>query len=282
MRLFAALALVMMVTAGCADHHGRHATAAPSTRSAAPAAAPTAAWTVGQCVNVRFDGTADTPQSGAVALPCAAGAAGTAIPFAQIIKVTAENKGLLDCPSRTDGIVDAPAGGQVCVRNLTAPHPADPGKGGGILRVGDCIYAHGHAQPVERKCYDRHGPGKIKSLLKKKSRCHDAQGYLDGYHTTRRDHPKLPIICHGDGESVEEAGPEFADGDCVEKPVGITGPLPLGGEQILGLHTVACDSGAVWAKVIASVDSGCPHGTSESVYSTEHYPGTTCLRRLRK
>ncbi|MGC0333985.1 hypothetical protein RKD23_006975 [Streptomyces sp. SAI-170] len=52
-----------------------------------------------------------------------------------------------DCPERTDDTVDVPwdAGSRtvaqlVCVRNRTAPHPGDPGQGGGPhLVVGDCL-----------------------------------------------------------------------------------------------------------------------------------------------
>lgn len=46
------------------------------------------------------------------------------------------------CPADTDGTLDDPTAAQpsrvACVRNRTAPHPGDPGKGGGVLRVGDC------------------------------------------------------------------------------------------------------------------------------------------------
>jgi hypothetical protein len=210
-----------------------------------PAPSPTAAWVVGQCVSVSFDGRSEPPT--AAALPCSAPGAAS-----EIIKVVGEGRGPLDCTSRTDGILRPPTGGSVCLRNRAGPHPGDPGKGGGILRVGDGFYAADGSDPEERPCYDRHGPGKIRSLLKKKSQCHDSQGY---------------------------PGPEFPVGECVKKPRTYKGLFP-GSTSIGGLDTVGCGAKSAWAKVIANVVLDRPAGATQSVTDIHHYPSTTCLRRL--
>jgi hypothetical protein len=226
-------------------------------------------------VNVSFADSADPAQSTPVAaLPCASADAAS-----EIIKVVGEGRGPRDCPTSTDGIVRVPTGGSVCLRNRAGPHPSVPGKGGGILRVGDCIYVGDDSDPVERPCYDRNGPGKIKSFLKKKSQCHDSEGFLDGYYTTKRDDAKLPIICHGEGESVENPGPEFSVGECVKKPKTFKGLFP-GSTETRGLDSVDCGAKSAWAKVVANVTLNCPARATHWVSDIDHYPSTTCLRTL--
>ncbi|MFI0979532.1 hypothetical protein ACH4SP_21340 [Streptomyces sp. NPDC021093] len=49
-----------------------------------------------------------------------------------------------------DGVVPR---GYACMRNLTAPHPGDPGGGGGPHTVvGDCVYGAGGGQVKETPC----------------------------------------------------------------------------------------------------------------------------------
>jgi hypothetical protein len=115
--------------------------------------------------------------------------------------------------------------------------------------------------------------------VREKSQCHDSLGFLDGYYTTKRDDPKLPIICHGEGESVKEPGPEFQVGECVKKPRTFKGLFP-GSTSISGLDTVGCGARSAWAKVVANVTLNCPARATQSVTDIHHYPSTTCLRRL--
>ncbi len=64
----------------------------------------------------------------------------------------------VDCPLTTDFVLyvseGAPAArGYACMRNLEAPHPGDPGGGGGPFTVvGDCVYATGPDQVRETPC----------------------------------------------------------------------------------------------------------------------------------
>jgi hypothetical protein len=51
-----------------------------------------------------------------------------------------------DCPPGTDLALSQPGATTVtyiCGRNLNPPHPGDPGNGGGIIEVGDCVHAEG-------------------------------------------------------------------------------------------------------------------------------------------
>jgi hypothetical protein len=43
------------------------------------------------------------------------------------------------CPDPSDVVATSSLLQTVCVRNLRGPHPGDPGRGGGVLRPGDCI-----------------------------------------------------------------------------------------------------------------------------------------------
>ncbi|MDO0914786.1 hypothetical protein QQM39_29335 [Streptomyces sp. DT2A-34] len=54
--------------------------------------------------------------------------------------------------------------GYACMRNLTSPHPGDPGGGGGPRTiVGDCVYGSGDGQVRETSC---DGEGKRKPQYK--------------------------------------------------------------------------------------------------------------------
>jgi hypothetical protein len=62
-----------------------------------------------------------------------------------------------DCPADTDDILNRPDGasGYFCLRNLHPPHHAQPGSGGGVIVVGDCLVKHS-ANYTEVPC---HGSG---------------------------------------------------------------------------------------------------------------------------
>jgi hypothetical protein len=68
----------------------------------------------------------------------------------EIVDVASRRGAGPHCPDGTDVLADATAGrvsgGRIdgavslwCLRNLAAPHPGDPGMGGGELTVGDCF-----------------------------------------------------------------------------------------------------------------------------------------------
>ncbi|GAA0614416.1 hypothetical protein [Streptomyces crystallinus] len=63
--------------------------------------------------------------------------------------------GAAGCPLDTDFVlyIGGGASGYACMRNLEAPHPGDPGMGGGPFTVvGDCVYHAGAEQVKETPC----------------------------------------------------------------------------------------------------------------------------------
>ncbi|MDT7846160.1 hypothetical protein [Streptomyces justiciae] len=93
------------------------------------------------------------------------------------------------CPGTTDFVLhiseQAPSSdedgdgavpqGYACMRNLSAPHPGDPGGGGGPRTiVGDCVYGSGDGQVRETAC-DGKGAKKpefkVTKAVAKRSRC---------------------------------------------------------------------------------------------------------------
>ncbi|MBT2676604.1 hypothetical protein J7E95_38650 [Streptomyces sp. ISL-14] len=97
-------------------------------------------------------------------------------------RVVARHDGKVDdgplCPATTDFVLHiseqsrssdedgdgAIPQGYACMRNLTSPHPGDPGGGGGPRTiVGDCVYGSGDGQVRETSC---DGEGKRKPQYK--------------------------------------------------------------------------------------------------------------------
>ncbi|MEO3854182.1 hypothetical protein [Acrocarpospora sp. B8E8] len=276
-----AVIVVMIVNGGDDDRAspaGAVSTPSPVSPSAqTPVASPAVqTWAKGQCLNAAY--TVNASPGVVSVVPCEDAQAKS-----RIIAVTAQ------CPAETDGLrhgPEVPTGRTACVRNLAAPHPGDPGKGGGILRPGDCVYIAEPSDtkdtdPQERPCHDRYGPGKIWNFYQKKSQCKDADGFLDNHYTNRRDHPTKPVICTTGGYDVETPGAQYAKGICVRKPASFAGGVPGWRNVIGGLDEVGCRSKRAWAKVVGSVSAqNCPSGTTDTLSSIDWYPGTTCLRRL--
>ncbi|MFF0299582.1 hypothetical protein ACFYZU_12870 [Streptomyces sp. NPDC001651] len=79
-----------------------------------------------------------------------------------------------DRTSDEDGDGAVPQG-YACMRNLTPPHPGDPGGGGGPRTiVGDCVYGSGDGQVRETACdgEGEHEPGyKVTRTVDRRSRC---------------------------------------------------------------------------------------------------------------
>jgi hypothetical protein len=283
------VALAGLSAAACSDNpetgHAGSASSSSTSSASSASPAPTAPWAAGQCVDSAAQapttdafGNPDEPSVDFEAVPCSARTAA-----ARITKTVSGEKtaALAACPKQTDGVVEGPST-WACVRNLLAPHPGDPGVGGGILRVGDCIYVDdtaASASPEERPCYDRYGPGKIRAFVKSKSQCRDRNGDLADYNSTRRSYSTLRVICHGDGANVSEPGAQFDDGTCIDKPAIVHGAL---GDMIFGgLHEISCRSRSAWAKVVDTVsEQSCPARATREVSDNDHYPGRICLRLL--
>ncbi|MEO3853994.1 hypothetical protein [Acrocarpospora sp. B8E8] len=234
--------------------------------------APEAAWVKDGCVD-----TGITDEGGLGLGPQQAVTCDSQYAEAKIVDIVdgGERTARTECPIDTDGFLDRPTGETACLRNLAGPHAGDPGKGGGILRVGDCIYApdDGRAPPTERECYDRDGPGKIRSFAKKKAQCRD------GDTATRRAAP-TPVICHGAGAAAVRLGPVAETGACVKKPAALS--LPGLGTSVRTPAQVACSDKTAWARVLGAArgKDRCPSATDYTLTSSLSYPSTSCLRRL--
>ncbi|MEO3814833.1 hypothetical protein ABGB17_38045 [Sphaerisporangium sp. B11E5] len=255
-----------------------------STPVAGPSPAPATPWAEGDCVDVAVvpGGTVVSSSGGSAGdvrqVEC--GAAG-----ARILLLVDRGDGEERCPRDTDGFVDTPTGlGEprtACVRNLATPHPAERGRGGGVLVAGDCVLVSDDGDVKERSCTDSRGPGRVWGLYKKKSQCKDSRGFLDYHYAHRRPHPTHPVVCAGPGHTATELGAKYPDGTCFRKPPTLSTRL---GDMIFGgLDEVACSSRSAWARVVASarVAEDCPARATNSVGDDAHYPGTTCLRTLR-
>ncbi|MYY86630.1 MULTISPECIES: hypothetical protein [unclassified Streptomyces] len=93
------------------------------------------------------------------------------------------------CPARTDFVlhvsesrpaVDEDGDGEVpqgyaCMRNLEAPHPGDPGRGGGPRTVvGDCVYGAGRGEVRETACDgsgERAPEHQVASAVRERAEC---------------------------------------------------------------------------------------------------------------
>ncbi|MBG0815053.1 hypothetical protein [Planomonospora sp. ID82291] len=261
-------ALVIVATAGAAAIGliAGQGGAVPDTAAAGVGGESPAvlAWGRGACVDrrgARFD-----------LVPCAA-ADGTVI---SVVGVRAS-----ECPAETDELVvisGAPAapgragaagevapqslrtGRTACVRDLRGPRAGEPGRGGGVLRAGDCLALRGGELP----CSARGWYGRVLAVVGAEETCPD--GALDALAVGGRE-----VACLGEGGGV------LAVGDCVVRPR----------ERLvsrLALTRAPCGSSRAWARVTARAGStdGCPAGSDR--YLRVRGPGiprpVTCLRRV--
>ncbi|MBG0819159.1 hypothetical protein HS048_00045 [Planomonospora sp. ID91781] len=260
--------LVIVATAGAAaigliagQGGGGPDTAAAGVGAESPAAL---AWGRGACVDrqdARFD-----------LVPCAAA-------DGRVISVVGARAP--ECPAETDELVmisGAPAapgtagepgevapqslraGRTACVRSLRGPHAGDPGRGGGVLRPGDCLALRGGELP----CSARGWYGRVLAVVGAKETC--PSGALDALAVGGR-----AVVCLGEGGGV------LSVGDCVVRP----------GERLVSrraLTRAPCGSPEAWARVTARAGSndGCPAGSDR--YLRVRGPGiprpVTCLRRV--
>ncbi len=86
-----------------------------------------------------------------------------------VLHISAQNRA-----SDEDGDGAVPQG-YACMRNLTPPHPGDPGGGGGPRTiVGDCVYGSGDGQVRETACDGEggHEPGyRVTRIVDRRSQC---------------------------------------------------------------------------------------------------------------
>jgi hypothetical protein len=217
-------------------------------------------WAVGHCARpaaaVNRNGPAYEP-------------AGCGDPHAtgRIIKVI--NSGTFfnepNCPDQTDLIVSVGLGETACLRNLRPPHPGDPGQGGGVLRVGDCIGDPGMGAVSEVPCRGGQWYGKVVGRGKTAAGCPAAQTM----ETAELDDSPRPVLCLGQGGDV--VGP----GDCIESPDSFFDLDPGTGEPI----RIACSSPEASDRITARVTSeaDCPPGSDHYVDGKGSYRPVICV-----
>jgi hypothetical protein len=168
------------------------------------------------------------------------------------------------CPLLTDDIlpmVDAVTE-YGCLRRLEPPHPGDRGRGGGILRVGDCVGDPGAGPPGEEAaCGSPRDWATVASIAVNRAHC--VPPAVD--FVTRPTNSSKPILCLARGPGVMTAG------DCVTD------------QFVTELLEVRCGSPGAAFRVVARVASRarCRAG-AESVLVPRALPeaAVACLRRL--
>jgi hypothetical protein len=208
-------------------------------------------WTVGACVR---------RQERALALADCAAASGRVLAIG-VRASGAEPR----CPADTDEFASITHGRTACVRNLRAPHPGDPGQGGGVLRAGDCVVLRGGEWP----CAQGDWYGRVVARAGSARDCPRATLETLGI---RRG----PVLCLGRGGRV------LAPGDCVRRPP--DGPADGDSLERDSLVKVSCSSPRAWAEVTARVATRahCPKRSDQYLLTPGRKPfrAVTCLRAV--
>jgi hypothetical protein len=177
---------------------------------------------------------------------------------------TFDGSGARPCPPATDDMV--PIADAVteyaCLRRLAPPHPADPGRGGGILRVGDCVVDPDTGPPgAEAPCRSARDWATVAAITVNPARCpRPAVDFL-----TRPTDSSQPIVCLARGPGV------MTPGDCATD------------QSVTQLLEARCGSPEAAFRVVARVAAPrrCP-ARAEAVLVPQALPraAVACLRRV--
>lgn len=172
----------------------------------------------------------------------------------EVTAIAADPPGLGGCPDDTDDVVRISAGRTACTRNVLAPHPGAPGRGGGVLRAGDCVALDGR----ERPCTTPGWYGRAVAVVRDAASC--PAGTLDVLEAGGA------VACLGKGGQVLSAG------SCVARP----------GDDVVARSSIArvsCGSRRAWARVtsLESSSERCPRGSDRYLKATGAFKPVTCL-----
>ena len=231
-----------------------------------------------QCVDTSFGKDAGNKIPASTRVKCdGSEAKGT------VLKVTGEGRATPfrfgsapepDCPEGTDGVAnvtvetDSEQYYEACVRNIEGPHPGDPGAGGALLAVGDCVSGGSigvggkevpcsgskwYGKVIARAATEQSCPAKTLETMKLRS--------WSGGKITR------PVVCLGAGGGV------LATGDCIADP----------SFRIGGLPKADCGTEKAVAKVVGRVKSKqeCPAEGTHFMTSDGGFLPVLCLKKLR-
>ncbi|TDC75258.1 hypothetical protein [Actinomadura sp. 7K507] len=179
-----------------------------------------------------------------------------------------------DCPDGTDGItnVTVETGSkryyEACVRNIKGPHPGDPGAGGALLSVGDCV--SGGSLGIggkEEPCSGSEWYGKVIARVDSERSCPAKTLETMKMRSFAGGEVARPVLCLGAGGGV------LATGDCIGDPSFNIGSLPK----------ADCGTGKAVAKVVGRVKSKqeCPAEGTHFMTSDGGYLPVLCLKKLR-
>jgi hypothetical protein len=149
-----------------------------------------------------------------------------------------------------------------CLRRLTPPHPGEPGRGGGVLRAGDCVSDPDAGPPgQEAACGSAGDWATVAATAVNRAHCDPpAVDFL-----TRPTNSSRPVLCLARGPGV------MTRGDCVTD------------QSVTELLEVRCGSPEAAFRVVARVAARrrCP-ARAEAVPAPRALPeaAVACLRRL--
>ncbi|MEV5830718.1 hypothetical protein AB0L25_34645 [Spirillospora sp. NPDC052242] len=180
-----------------------------------------------------------------------------------------------DCPDGADGVAavradpDDPRTTQVCVRNVDGPHPGDPGAGGAMLTVGDCVKSS-IAFGSETPCTDKESYAKVVARVATAQECPSTAVEIMELRSFGGGDTPRPVLCLG-GEGLI-----VSVGECIQDPSYAIG----------GLKTASCGSSQAVAKVLARTrtEPECPNGTTHHLEAEDKEKTLRpimCVKKLR-
>jgi hypothetical protein len=107
------------------------------------------------------------------------------------------------CPDGTDEFGHTYSNGTLCLEHLTDDHPGAPGKGGGVLRAGDCLGDVDAAGFTEVPCADPKAFHRIVALTENPRNC--PAGSVRALERTARPSPKR-VVCGADAKAIASPG----------------------------------------------------------------------------
>lgn len=197
-------------------------------------------WHAGGCLHRLSSADPGTPSSFIVA---GCGKDGADVRILQMLHGASARPA--DCPASTDEVARSgdDAGTSACVRRLDGDHPGDPGKGGGVVRAGDCW---SETAPGEVACSATGWTARVVGRAARKEQCPAGKTFDVG---ELGEPSARPVLCFGRGGRV------LGTGDCVRDP-----HLPGGRDKQTRVpHAAPCGKRHAWAKItgVADTVSGC-------------------------
>ncbi|OLT33780.1 hypothetical protein BJF79_07715 [Actinomadura sp. CNU-125] len=233
-----------------------------------------------QCIGVRFD--MQGKQSSYQQVPVAERVfCDDPKAKAKVVQVVAESgsagmSSSPDCPAGADGVARVRTGEEtqgrtptaVCARNLDGPHPGDPGVGGAMIGVGDCVTSS-IAFGSETPCTDKESYAKVVARVDTAKECPSTALETMELKSFGGDVAR-PVLCLG-GQGLI-----VTSGECIQDPKFAIG----------GLKTASCDSEQAVAKVLARTrtEGECPKGTTHNLEAEDKEKALLpimCVKKLR-